>query len=48
VIKEAMNLCGTNAGPVRPPLMPLLDEDREELRTILEGLGIPTVSKSKA
>ena len=48
VIKEAMNLCGMNAGPVRPPLMPLLDQDREELRTILEGLGILTASKSKA
>ena len=48
VIKEAMNLCGLNAGPVRPPLTPLLDQDREELRTILEGLGIPTVSESKA
>jgi 5-dehydro-4-deoxyglucarate dehydratase len=48
VIKEAMNLCGLSAGPVRPPLTPLLDQDREELRTILEGLGIPTVSESKA
>lgn len=40
VIKEAMNLRGLNVGPVRPPLMALLDEDREELRSILEGLGI--------
>ena len=37
VIKEAMNLCGINVGPVRPPLMALLDQDREELRSILEG-----------
>jgi dihydrodipicolinate synthase/N-acetylneuraminate lyase len=48
VIKEAMNLCGMNAGPVRPPLMPLLDQDRKELRTIVEGLGIPMMSKGKA
>ena len=39
VIKEAMNLCGLNAGPVRPPLAPLADEDRRELRAILEKLG---------
>jgi hypothetical protein len=43
-----MNLCGLNAGPVRPPLTPLFNQDREELRTILEGLGIPTVSENKA
>jgi 5-dehydro-4-deoxyglucarate dehydratase len=39
VIKEAMNLRGLNAGPVRPPLVPLLDQDREELRSILHELG---------
>jgi dihydrodipicolinate synthase/N-acetylneuraminate lyase len=38
VIKEAMNLRGLHAGPVRPPLMPLRDQDREELQTILDGL----------
>ncbi len=40
VIKEAMNLCGMNAGPVRPPLAPLPDRDREELRAILDRLGL--------
>jgi 5-dehydro-4-deoxyglucarate dehydratase len=40
VIKEAMNLCGLNAGPVRPPLAPLAEEDRQELHTILEKLGL--------
>ncbi len=40
VIKEAMNLCGRKVGPVRPPLAPLPDRDREELRVILERLGL--------
>lgn len=40
VIKEAMNLCGMNAGPVRPPLAPLPDQDREELRAVLGRLGL--------
>jgi 5-dehydro-4-deoxyglucarate dehydratase len=38
VIKEAMNLCGLNAGGVRPPLAPLAEADREQLRSILKGL----------
>jgi 5-dehydro-4-deoxyglucarate dehydratase len=40
VIKEAMNLCGMKVGPVRPPLAPLPDADRAELRAILERLGL--------
>ena len=40
VIKEAMNLCGLNAGRVRPPLAPLPEEDRQELRALLTGLGL--------
>ncbi len=40
VIKEAMNLCGLNAGPVRPPLAPLPESDREQLRRILTRLGL--------
>jgi 5-dehydro-4-deoxyglucarate dehydratase len=39
VIKEAMNLCGINAGPVRPPLPPLAAADREHLRVILSKCG---------
>jgi 5-dehydro-4-deoxyglucarate dehydratase len=39
VIKEAMQLCGMTVGPVRPPLAPLLPEDREELRSILHRLA---------
>lgn len=40
VIKEAMNLCGISVGPVRPPLSPLLQADREELQAILSRLGL--------
>ena len=40
VIKEAMNLCGMNAGPVRPPLAPLPDNDRDELRSVLADLKL--------
>jgi dihydrodipicolinate synthase/N-acetylneuraminate lyase len=40
VIKEAMNLCGVEAGSVRPPLAPLPSEDREELRQVLTVLGL--------
>ncbi len=40
VIKEAINLCGKQVGPVRPPLAPLPDTDRAELRAILERLNL--------
>ena len=40
VIKEAMNLCGLNAGHVRPPLAPLPEADRQALRTLLADLGL--------
>ncbi|MHB8653974.1 MAG: dihydrodipicolinate synthase family protein [Terriglobia bacterium] len=40
VIKEAMNLCGMNAGPVRPPLAPMVEADRRDLRAELEKLGL--------
>jgi 5-dehydro-4-deoxyglucarate dehydratase len=40
VIKEALNLCGMNAGPVRPPLSPMAEADRRELRTLLEKLEL--------
>ncbi len=40
VIKEAMNLCGMNAGSVRPPLAPLPEEDRQALRAVLADLGL--------
>ena len=39
VIKEAMNLCGIPAGPVRPPLPPLFASDVEDLRKILRSCG---------
>ncbi|MEJ2007596.1 MAG: dihydrodipicolinate synthase family protein [Acidobacteriota bacterium] len=40
VIKEAMNLCGLNAGCVRPPLAPLPEEVRQALRAVLADLGL--------
>jgi 5-dehydro-4-deoxyglucarate dehydratase len=40
VIKEAMNLCGLPVGPVRPPLAPMLEADRQELRVVLHALGL--------
>ncbi|MBI3116711.1 MAG: dihydrodipicolinate synthase family protein [Thaumarchaeota archaeon] len=42
-IKEAMNFMGMPAGPVRPPLSPLSDERREELRRALHGLNLVPV-----
>jgi len=40
VIKEAMNICGLNAGTVRPPLAPLPEADLSELRCILDSMGL--------
>ena len=40
VIKEAMNLCGFHAGPVRPPLAPMLEPDRRDLCAALDRLGL--------
>jgi 5-dehydro-4-deoxyglucarate dehydratase len=40
VIKEAMHLLGYCASTVRSPLMPMLDEDRDELRSMLVDLEL--------
>ncbi|MGH9455369.1 MAG: dihydrodipicolinate synthase family protein [Terriglobia bacterium] len=48
VIKEGMNLCGLGAGPVRPPLSPLPEADRQELRTILKRIGVLKTSGAQA
>jgi len=40
IIKEALNLCGVNVGPVRPPLTALPPADREELISLLERFGL--------
>jgi 5-dehydro-4-deoxyglucarate dehydratase len=48
IIKEGMNLCGLNAGPVRPPLAPLPESDREELRSILERVPDVRLQVSEA
>ncbi len=40
VVKEAMNMLRMPGGAVRPPLLPLTIEDREDLRKILEELEL--------
>ncbi len=40
VVKEAMNLLGLPGGKVRPPLMPIASEDREDLRRTLIELEL--------
>ena len=37
-VKEAMNMLGMAAGPVRPPLTPLTQEKRDELKRVLHEL----------
>ena len=40
VVKEAMNMLGLPGGGVRSPLVPMADEDREELRRALAAFGL--------
>jgi 4-hydroxy-tetrahydrodipicolinate synthase len=40
VIKECMNLVGRPGGWPRPPLLPMTENDRKELRRLLEELGL--------
>ncbi len=42
MVKEAMELVGKRAGPVRPPLVNVAPADREELRRVLETAGVRT------
>lgn len=42
VIKEAMGLIGLPGGAVREPMENLMAEEREELRQVLENMGIRT------
>ncbi len=41
-IKESMNLLGKPGGYSRPPMLPFTDEQRAELRKILEDVGLLT------
>jgi dihydrodipicolinate synthase/N-acetylneuraminate lyase len=41
VIKVAMEMVGLQTGPPRPPTRPMNDEERAELRKILEEGGVP-------
>ena len=42
-IKESMNMLGKPGGFSRPPLLPFTDEQRSELREILEDVGLTVV-----
>jgi 4-hydroxy-tetrahydrodipicolinate synthase len=42
--KEALRLLGLSAGPVRPPLPELTDDERSAIRASLEGLGLQVVA----
>jgi dihydrodipicolinate synthase/N-acetylneuraminate lyase len=39
-LKEWLALMGLPQGPVRPPLVPLAEDERAELRRDLETLGL--------
>lgn len=41
LIKGMMEVVGQPVGPPRPPTLPLDDEDLDQLRSILEGVGWP-------
>ena len=42
VMKAAMEILGHRAGPPRPPLVDLLESDREDLCALLDKLKVPT------
>jgi len=39
-VKTAMELCGLPAGPVRPPLVELNEQERDSVRALVERLGV--------
>jgi len=48
VMKAAMEELGHKAGPARPPLANVTEEEREELRTLLRELKVPTAADRAA
>lgn len=42
VIKEALDMLGLEAGPARPPVGPLGEAERRQLRSVLDGMGLLT------
>jgi 5-dehydro-4-deoxyglucarate dehydratase len=44
IVKEAMELLGQKAGPVRPPLVNVAPQDRERLRAALDQAGLRPVA----
>lgn len=45
IVKEAMELLGQKAGPVRPPLVNVAPQDRERLRAVLDQAGVRPVAQ---
>jgi dihydrodipicolinate synthase/N-acetylneuraminate lyase len=41
ILKAGLDLRGLPGGPVRPPLLPLTDAERERVRQVLASLGVP-------
>jgi len=44
ILKAALDLRGVPGGHVRPPLLPLTDEEHGRVRRVLEELGIPVAA----
>lgn len=42
-IKTALDLIGQSAGPARPPVLPLNEEQKQTLRKLLQNCGLETV-----
>ena len=41
VVKAALDLCGMNGGPVRPPTQNMKPAQRRELKELLKIIGAP-------
>lgn len=39
-IKEAVNLIGISAGPVRLPLVPVTENERDQLKIVMQSIGV--------
>jgi 5-dehydro-4-deoxyglucarate dehydratase len=41
IVKAGMTVVGRHAGPVRPPLTDLTEEERSELKSLVERVRVP-------
>jgi len=46
VLKAALELCGRQGGPSRPPMRSLTEEERMELHRVMTDIGVPDVRQS--